>query len=269
MKFGYCANMLSTETNAIGYEWIPMLKRIGFDYVELPLAQMMTFGEKAFQTHVVAELNACGLPCLCCNNFFPASYRLTGDEADHESALAYANAALSRAASLGVRNVVFGSSGARNMPYGYAKERALDQLAELLRSLGDIAQNYGITLVLEPLNPSESNLLNWLSECRALARKVAHPAVELLVDSFHLRLSGEPLFHVLDAGEHLRHIHLARTLGRGLPCIGDGEPWDEWFSLLRQGGYEGAISIEAYAPAMEREKQIADALHYLHSLARG
>lgn len=50
MKFGYCVNMIAQDNHGIGYEQLPMLKRVGFDYVELPLAQIMTMGDRAFRT---------------------------------------------------------------------------------------------------------------------------------------------------------------------------------------------------------------------------
>ena len=103
MKFGYCVNMIAQDDHGIGYEQLPMLKRVGFDYVELPLAQIMTMGDRAFHTGPLAALDSTGLPCLACNNFFPASYHLTGPQVDADSILAYANAALDRAAVMGAK----------------------------------------------------------------------------------------------------------------------------------------------------------------------
>ena len=41
MKFGCCLNMVSTQPDGTGIEFIDQLKNAGFDYVELPTAQMM------------------------------------------------------------------------------------------------------------------------------------------------------------------------------------------------------------------------------------
>ena len=127
MKFGYCVNMIAQDDHGIGYEQLPMLKRVGFDYVELPLAQIMTMGDRAFRTGPLAALDSTGLPCLACNNFFPASYHLTGPQVDADSILAYANAALDRAAVMGAKRVVFGSACARNMPLGFSAAEATEQ----------------------------------------------------------------------------------------------------------------------------------------------
>ena len=41
MRYGYCVNMLAEDTYGVGYAWIPRLAGLGFDYVDLPMAQMM------------------------------------------------------------------------------------------------------------------------------------------------------------------------------------------------------------------------------------
>ena len=74
-----------------------MIGGLGFDYVELPMAQMMAYDEASFEQLFVLPLREAGLPCHCCNNFFPGSIRLTGPEADHAAAVAYAERAMARA----------------------------------------------------------------------------------------------------------------------------------------------------------------------------
>ena len=41
MRFGYCVNMLARDEYGVGYEWIPRLAALGYDYIDLPMAQMM------------------------------------------------------------------------------------------------------------------------------------------------------------------------------------------------------------------------------------
>lgn len=268
MKFGYCANMIARDANGIGHEQIPLLKRANFDYVELPLAQLMTMGDKAFRTGPLAALESVGLPCLACNNFFPATYRLTGPKVDMDSALAYAETALHRASLLGAKYVVFGSAGARNMPCGSDRITAMAQLTTFLRRAGDIAGGFGITLVIEHLNLSESNLINRFSQGLHIARQVNHPHVAVLADMYHLRMAQEPLENLLDAGERLKHVHLARTLARSLPLPGDEEDYAAFFAQLRQISYDGQVSIEAHMLEGQTEKTLTESLAYLRACAQ-
>lgn len=266
MRYGYCVNMLAEDTYGVGYAWIPRLAGLGFDYVDLPMAQMMNMDNTDFQELVAAPLKASGLPCVCVNNLFPASIRLTGPEAVQSTALDYCRRAFERAAALGASRAVFGSSGARNVPLHWPHEQALLQLAELLTQLGGVAKEYGITLVIEPLNRGESNIITSIAEGLRLCKTAAHENVQMLVDFYHMSLSGEDASAGAAATGALRHVHLARPLGRGLPCPGDGEDYAGFFAALQSAGYDGELSIEAYAHACTAQ-DITNTLHYLRSLS--
>ena len=264
MKFGYCVSMAAQDPAGIGYERIPILQKLGFDYVEMPLAQIMSQDEQAFRAGPLAALERCGLPCLCMNNFFPGGCRLTGPDADHESALSYAQAAFKRASRLGVRTVIFGSSGARNKPCGTPAFQGIDQLASLLHRLAPLAETHGITIAIEHLNKQESNLINRFSDACALARWVNHPHIGTLLDTFHMNLSGETYDCVLEGGTLLRHVHIARTLGRSLPCPEDEEDYSILFQTLGKINYDGCISLEANT-RKDFESEAETALHHLRT----
>ncbi len=264
MKFGCCAGVGAQDPAKIGLERIPILKKLGFEFVELPLAQIMSLDEQAFRDGPVAMVEGCGLPCLCMNIFFPGSYRLTGPEADHDSAISYAQAAMERAARLGTKVIVLGSSGARNRPIGTSLQQGLDQMASFLSRLAPMAQSYDIVIAIEHLNRQESNLVNLYSESCALARQVNHKNVGALLDTYHMALGGEALSSVLDGGSLLRHVHVARALGRSLPCPGDEEDYPALFDALRKIGYDGPISLEA-AARQDFEAEAAAALDLMRN----
>ena len=51
MKFGCCLNMVSTKPDGTGAELLDSLAKIGFDYAELPLAEMTALPEADFQNY--------------------------------------------------------------------------------------------------------------------------------------------------------------------------------------------------------------------------
>ena len=269
MRLGYCLNMIARGADGIGAEWIPRAREMGMDYVEIALAQSMALGAADFRARILDPLRDAALPCLCCNNFFPGSIRLTGPDADLPAALEYARAALDRAAALGASRVVFGSSGARNRPDGFSRADALSQLEDLLGPLGELARARGLVIVMETLNYVESNVLNHLSETRALVRRVDHPSVRMLVDSYHLWMVNDAPSDAAALGDDLRHVHVARTLGRGLPAPGDDEPWAAFFAALRSAGYDGGVSIEANAPREDTAGRVAEAAAFLRTHMNG
>lgn len=269
MKYGYCVNMLATDLHKLGYDKIPLISEAGFDYVELPIAQIMELDDASFQAMVLDTLKRASIPCLRCNNMFSTGYRLTGPNANHPAALVYAKAALDRMARMDVRQVVFGSSGARNYPAGFPKEKAMEQLHQLLPLLGDLARKRNIELVIEPLNRGESNLINSVTEALALAQAVAHSHVKVLADSYHMSLEKEPFEDILNVGGMLGHVHLARLLGRSLPDRDDSADHQALYKALNEIGYDGCVSIEAYAPQDCDTERFAAALQYLKELETG
>lgn len=262
MRYGCCVNMLARDEFRVGYDWINILPALGFDYVDLPIAQMMDMDEPAFAEKIARPLRDSCIPCVCVNNLFPASVRLTGENADFGAALDYIRRALERAARLGACKAVFGSSGARNVPFGFPHAEAEKQLCEILHRICVPAREYGITYVIEPLNKLESNILNGIAESQALCEAADEPQVRMLVDTYHMALCGETAQDVLRTRGSLRHVHLARPLGRGMPTPGDGEDYASFFASLRAIGYDGDISIEAYAPS-DPENELRSALEYL------
>ena len=244
MRLGCCGSMISPESDPIGIEIIEALAEMGFDYIELSLAGMMDLPEAAF-ADVARRIELSGIRCEACNNFFPPRVRLTGAEARLSTAVEYAMAALDRAAYLGVQVIVFGSSAAKNVPMGFDLGVAWKQLVELLQHLGPEAGARGITIAIEPLNRRESNIINLASEGLQLAREVNHPNVQLLIDYYHLMMEGEEPEMVIAAGAALRHLHMARVLGRAFPTQPD-EDMGRFFQVVRQSGYGGRCSIEAH-----------------------
>jgi D-psicose/D-tagatose/L-ribulose 3-epimerase len=244
MRFGCCGSMISPASDPLGIAIVEDLARMGFDYIELSLANIVELSDEAF-ARLCRRLASAGVACEACNNFFPPRVRLTGPDAQLSTALAYAASAMDRAASLGARTIVFGSSGAKNVPAGFDRGAAWGQIVSLLRHLAPLAQERGITIAIEPLNRLESNIVNNVKEGLQLLCEVDHPHVQLLVDYYHLLMEREDPKIVVQAGPAIRHLHLARLEGRSFPLQPDAD-FRTFFRCVRQGGYDGRCSIEAF-----------------------
>ena len=248
MKFGCCLNMVATGADGTGQEWLESLAECGFDYVEMPTAQMMELDDQAFAA-LKERIARTGLTCETSNNFFPTYFRLTGPEVDLESVLDYARRALTRAEELGVQYLVFGSGPAKQVPQGFPLEEGYRQVVELLKQVAPIAREHGVTIVIEPLRKAECNLINTFAEGVQLARDVDHPNVRVLVDFYHLTEEAEPVQHLLEDGrEFLRHVHFANPTGRVFPVRGDEADYEPFIDALKTLGYDLHVSCEAYAP---------------------
>ncbi len=234
MKIGFCA----------GVEKAAEIKEWGFDFIELALAPLAQLNDEEF-AHTLAVLRQSGLPCLACNVLLPGSIPVVGPRVDPDACRDYLTLALRRAASLGAGKVVFGSGGSRSVPGGFPASRALTQLIDFAGLAAGIAAQHQITIVLEPLNSIECNIVNRVSEALILAQAVNHPHFKVLADFYHMQVEQESLQSLVMAGADLRHVHIANCWGRKIPLAADAPQMAGLVSLLLEIGYTGDLSLEA------------------------
>jgi D-psicose/D-tagatose/L-ribulose 3-epimerase len=185
---------------------------------------------------------------------------LTGPKTDPEQQLAYVRKAFDRVSRLGVKTVIFGSSGARNFPEGFPKDEAFRQLVDFCKRIAPEARSRGITVSIEPLRKQESNIINSAAEGLELVEAVADSGVELMIDYYHLAVEKEDPAIVLRAKDHIRHLHIANPAGRVFPLQPDESEYAPFFAALRQVGYKGRISVEASTKDFPKEAPLAIAL---------
>ncbi|MDO4291946.1 MAG: sugar phosphate isomerase/epimerase family protein [Eubacteriales bacterium] len=257
MRFGCCINMLADREDPIGLRWLPLLKQNHYDYVELPLAQVMDLDDTAFE-NLRRTLWQLSLPCACCNNFFPAFLRLTGDAPAPDGVVrAYLEKALERVSLLGAKKVIFGSSGAKNIPEGFPYEKAYEQIVRLLGMAAGTADAFDITIGIEPLNYTEGNLIRTMTESRQLMRDVCSERVRLMVDYYHFCMENEKKETLRDCMSDVIHVHLASPTKRVFP----GQDELFFLSFLQNMGYDKEVSIEAYSS--NPQKDLAAAINIL------
>lgn len=256
MRFGCCLNMTATQNDSIGIEHIEELAACSFDYVELPLAEMMELNPEDFK-RLLSRLQKSGIACEVCNNFFPKTMRLTGGEADENTALTYAKAALARAAEVGAKIVVFGSGKAKNVPTGFSLSDGYIQIVHLLKKIDAIAEQHKIKVAIEPLRSEECNLINSFEEGCKLARDVDGTSTGVLVDFYHMVSENEPVDHILkDGKEFLIHTHMANPSGRIFPAHLSEADYESFIQALHAVGYEGRMSCEAYTSHFSSDASI-------------
>ena len=258
MKIGCCTNMVSTAPDGTGIEWIEKLDKYGYDYVELPLAQMEALSQQDFSA-LVERLEKTSIRCEVCNNFFPTTLSLTGENVSMDAIDDYLKTALERAQRLGVETIVFGSGPAKNVPDGFPMEKGYGQVVSLLKHVAPQAAKRGITIVIEPLRKPECNLINSFREGCALARDVAADNVKVLVDYYHMSEENEPASNVAEDGnEFLRHVHFAKQLGRSYPeTKQEDSRYIAFFDALKTAAYDKRISLEAYTNDFDKEAPLA------------
>lgn len=244
MLIGLCASMIDPQSDPAGLNCLEPLAKLGFDYIELSLCHLAALPDAEFAA-AVKRVRDSRLPCRACNNFFPPTIRLTGPEARLDRTLEYARGAVARAQQLGAEIIVFGSSGAKNVPPGFPLDQARPQIVELLKQLGPLAQSHGITIVIEPISRPESNVILTAGDGLQLMQEVDHPHVRLLVDYYHLRTESEDDAIITQAGNAIQHLHIGGEGQRRFPVRIDSGMLS-FAAHLRSARYAGGISIEAF-----------------------
>ncbi len=195
------------------------------------------------------------LPLRSCNGFLPGKFRLTGPKAEFGPALDYAETVLRRADEIGVKTVVFGSGGARNVPGNFSAkndawpkvEEGARQYAEFCRAIaGRVADLKTVQVVIEPLRPNESNIINYVFQGLAICREVNSPRLAQLADIFHMMMGGDAPRSIVEAGPLLRHCHVADYETRLYPGanLAVTARLKPYFDALKAAGYEGGVSCE-------------------------
>jgi sugar phosphate isomerase/epimerase len=233
-RLGVCASV----SNAAA------VKSAGGDYVEESVQGFLVPEKPELEFRPKAETAAASpVPVRACNSFLPGSLKSVGPEARPDEIVAYAVTAFRRAREIGIKTIVFGSSGSRSIPLGFDRGEAGRQFVALLRRLGPVAEANGIVIAVEPLNRDETNFINSVAEGADIVREAGHPSVRLLADIYHMLRENEGPEALIAAGPLLRHVHVAERERRTPPGVA-GDDFRPYLRALRRAGYAGAISIE-------------------------
>jgi D-psicose/D-tagatose/L-ribulose 3-epimerase len=114
-----------------------------------------------------------------------------------------------------------------------------------LKEAGDHAAMAGITLAVEPLNRFESDVLCTTQQAIELLDAVDHPAVKLMLDTFHMHMEEASIAEAIRlGGAHLVHFQ-ANENHRGFPGTGSTD-WVAVGRALHDAGYNGPVSLEPF-----------------------
>ncbi|MDP1774326.1 MAG: sugar phosphate isomerase/epimerase [Methylobacter sp.] len=122
--------------------------------------------------------------------------------------------------ALGAKRLVFGSPKNRDRS-GLSDQVSMDMAVSFFRRLGDIAQNHGVVICLEP-NPTcyGANFMTTSAETALVVDQSAHPAVWMQLDTGAAAINGEDPAAVLQRYAPLiGHIHASEP---DLLPLGDG-----------------------------------------------
>ena len=227
-------------------EVLRVARATGWDAVELRRVDWHRAAEQgAPDGHVERLVRASGLPIACVGVELGWMWA-EGDE--RRRLLGVFDEQCARAAALGCERVMSPVDKGR----GDAR-----RAAQSVREVGDLAAGRGVRLAVE-FN-SQAEQLNALAPVREVLARAAHPAVGLLLDTYHLWRSGTSLADLADVAPaeiaYVQYSDVPRgglEPGKAIDRLPPGRgivPFREFFALMTEKGYRDYLSYEAPNPA--------------------
>jgi sugar phosphate isomerase/epimerase len=223
------------------------LRDAGWDYIEENVQQLLCGQTADDQWAGATRVAQSALPVEVANCLVPGNLPIVGERVDEAALQRYMNAVLRRAGQLKIGQLVFGSGGARQVPDGFDRDRAKQQILAFLQNSVRPAESAGVVIVIEPLRRQECNIINSVGEAMSYVQQIDHPAVQCLVDSYHFWQEGDSLDDLRAAMPWICHVHLADKDGRVAPGLSGTADYRPFFRVLKEGGYDGRMSFEGNA----------------------
>ena len=129
-----------------------------------------------------------------------------------------------------------------------AAQRVL--IVERLRRAVSMAEDAGVTLLLEPLNRFDrpDYFLNHSAEALAIIDEVGSPSLMLQYDFYHMQLMEGNLINTMRENlSRIGHLQLADAPGRGKPGTGEIN-YRAVLAAVEEAGYTGVMGLEYVAP---------------------
>ncbi len=240
MKLGVCTDISNAR----------VVKSSGFSELELSCGYISSLVD----TDVVklkGELDKIDISVSAVNCLMSGTKATLFSDTDLSVSLNYLVELFRKLALLNVKIVVFGSGGYRNVPIGVTSEQARERLSVFLAMLSRVAMEHSITVVIEPLNRLECNILNTTSECMEYIMDLNIPSLRLLVDYYHFSLENEPIENIYRFKEYISHLHIANPTGRRFMFIGDGRDYSGFFKAIKD--IDATLSLEGVSDDFEKD----------------
>ena len=131
-----------------------------------------------------------------------------------------------------------------------------------LKRMAQAAADYGVVLVLEPLNPIVDHPGYWLTKMSVavdIVQEVDSPALKILDDLYHQQVTeGNLIANLTLYAPWIGHFHVAGVPGRH-ELVGGELDYRNIFAAISQTGYTGYVGLEL-SPVGDDEAALKQAL---------
>ena len=171
----------------------------------------------------------------------------TPDSALREKSIGYLDKLIDFCGDMGGEVMVFGSPAQRGTSQGISIIDATSYFAEGLAKVADHAKDRNVTILVESLPKSQTDVVNTLEEAMQVVNRIGHPNISTMFDFHNAEDETESLTGLIQKHiKDIRHMHIQNM--DGTLIIPDKIPQDiiDIFGTLKKLDYNKWISIEVF-----------------------
>jgi D-psicose/D-tagatose/L-ribulose 3-epimerase len=200
---------------------------------------------------MIKDMKNAGIVCAGLHWLFtPPPHGLhftTPDKELRRKSIAYLDQLIDFCGDLGGEVMVFGSPGQRGTTGGISVKEATDYFADGLAQVADHAKERKITILIESMPLSSTDVINTLEQAVAIVNNLDHPAISTMFD-FHNTLDEIiPWTDLIKKYyDNIRHIHVQNMDGTLIRTDAIPENYLPVFQTLRDLNYNKWVSLEVF-----------------------
>lgn len=245
MKYGMNLLLWTGELNDGMIPVLQMLKRLGYDAVEIPI-----FNTELDYARWGKTLDEIGLTRTAVTVRTGDDNPISPDKSIRQKGIDGTKKVLDCCAAAGCTKLVGPFHSALGVFSG--KGPTADEWkwgVESMRSVAEHAGKVNVTLAVEALNRFETYLLTTHADSARFCREVSHSHCRMMYDTFHANIEEKSILEALKScADMLCHVHISEndrsTPGKGLVR------WSDNFDSLHKIGYDGMLMVEAFGLAL-------------------
>ena len=246
MKYGFNLLLWTPEVRAEHAPLLGKIKAWGYDGAELPLFS----GDEAKGAELGRLCDDAGLARTAVTVCTVEMNPIAESAPVRRAGLDHLRATLDCCAAAGAETLCGPLHSALGQFSGRGRTDAeWERGVETLRAAAEHAESVGVTLAVEGINRFECYFLNSQTDAAEFARAVDRPALGCMYDTFHAHIEEkDPAAAIRAVADVLRHVHVSEN-DRSTPGAGQ-VGWEETFAALKEIGYDGWLTVEAFGLAM-------------------
>lgn len=262
LEYGVSTWLWQSPFSTDSISLFPKIKEMGYDVVEIPVEDPDLIDGAV----VKKALEDSGLKPTVCGVFGPTKDFTSDDVSLHENCFRYIEKSFELCSLLEVdflAGPMYSAVGKARMVSEEQRQIEWDLAVTNLYKVCEMANDFGQSIALEPLNRFESDLVNTAEDVMRLVTDINHKNAKVILDGFHMTIEEKNIRAAINAaGAKLIHVQVSEN-HRGIPGTGL-TPWNDFKLGLEDINYKGAMVIESFTPEI---KELAGAVCIWKNLA--